>query len=238
MKTHTVLVVDDSPTMRALIVASLSRDPELRVVGEAADPIEARDAMKRLNPDVVTLDIEMPKMNGLDFLERIMRLRPTPVVIVSTLTEKGADATIRALEIGALDCVVKPSSKNRNSFETLGARIKAAAAVQLRERNLGATTRETPVTPQSPEDYSPDGRIVAMGSSMGGVEALCVVLGAFPKNCPPTIVTQHMPALFTKSFADRLDRLCKPHVCEAVEGAQLNPGVIYIAPGGGAHLEI
>jgi two-component system chemotaxis response regulator CheB len=236
MKRSSVLIVDDSPTMRALISASLSRDPALIVVGEAADPFEARDAIKRLDPDVVTLDIEMPKMNGLEFLERIMRLRPTPVVVVSSLTEKGTTTTIRALEMGAVDCVSKPSSKNPKSFEALGATVAAAARAHMHGR--ARPSRNMDAAEQTFERYACDGRIVAIGSSMGGVEALCVVLQAFPEACPPTIITQHMPAMFTRSLAERLDRLCKPQVREATDGAPLVSGCVYLAPGGEAHLEV
>jgi two-component system chemotaxis response regulator CheB len=238
MKTCSVLVVDDSPTMRALITNVLNQDPEIRVVGEAADPLEARQAIKMLDPDVVTLDIEMPRMNGLDFLERIMQLRPTRVIIVSSLTEKGAATTIRALEIGAYDCVAKPTAKNLSSFDNLAARVKAAAASPLAKR-LGASASSPPhIHKEVPRRFEPDGRVVAIGSSMGGVEALVAVLSTFPENCPPTVIAQHMPALFTKSFADRLDRLCKPCVREAAQGSPLCRGHVYIAPGGNAHLEI
>ena len=237
MKPVRVLTVDDSPTMRALVAATLQCDPDIRVVGEAADPFEARDAIKRLDPDVITLDIEMPRMNGLEFLEKLMRLRPTRTIIVSSLTEKGATATIRALETGAFDCVAKPSIKDPDSFRTLPAKVKAAAAASIRQ--LVARPADASLDAQRPPDqFRPDGRIVAMGSSTGGVEALLAILSKFPENCPPTVITQHMPGLFTSSFAKRLDRLCKPHVREATEGAPIAPGHVYIAPGGEAHLEI
>jgi two-component system chemotaxis response regulator CheB len=219
--------------MRSLISASLAADPAIKVVGEAGDAFEAREAIKQLNPDVVTLDIEMPKMNGLDFLERIMRLRPTPVIVISSLTERGTDTTIRALEMGAVDCIAKPSAINGLSLQGLGARVKAAASVHFKEAQPKSASK-----PQAAGQYQSDGRVVAIGSSMGGVEALCTLLASFPKNCPPTVVTQHMPALFTKSFAERLNRLCAPSVKEGVDGAELVPGEIHIAPGGPAHLEI
>jgi two-component system chemotaxis response regulator CheB len=231
VKSCNVLVVDDSRTMRSLIAATLSADPEINVVGEACDAFEARDAIKQLSPDVVTLDIEMPKMNGLDFLERIMRLRPTPVIVISSLTERGTDTSIRALEIGAVDCIAKPSPGNKDSLGDLGARVKAAAGAQLRKPRLGDAA---PV--RNAASYLSDGRVVAIGASMGGVEALCSLLSRFPENCPPTVVTQHMPAMFTKSFGDRLNRLCRPKVTEAVDGAILSPGQVYIAPGGARHL--
>ncbi|MBU3889984.1 chemotaxis response regulator protein-glutamate methylesterase [Methylosinus sporium] len=240
-----VLIVDDSPTMRGLIAATLCRDPAISVVGEAADPLEARQAIKTLDPDVVTLDVEMPNMNGLDFLEKIMRLRPTRVIMVSTMTERGAATTIKALEIGAFDCVAKPSSKDPRSFDELPAKIKAIAATPIGryEPHRGEPIRVEPAAlrrePQSAASrYSPDGRLVAIGSSTGGVEALLTILSQFPENCPPTVVTQHMPPVFTASFAARLDRMCKPQVAEAVDGAQILPGRVYLAPGGAAHLEV
>jgi two-component system, chemotaxis family, protein-glutamate methylesterase/glutaminase len=235
MKPCRVLIVDDSRTMRSLIAAALSLDPLVDVVGEAGDAFEARMAIKELAPDVVTLDIEMPGMNGLDFLERIMRLRPTPVIVISSLTERGTDTSIRTLEIGAVDCIAKPSAKDRDTLADLAARIKAAAAVRLQSRGATAPERADGTLGEA---YRPDGRVVAIGASMGGVEALFAVLKRFPENCPPTVVTQHMPAMFTRRFAERLDRSCKPNVREAMDGDPLQPGTVYIAPGGAHHLEV
>jgi two-component system chemotaxis response regulator CheB len=231
-----VLVVDDSATMRGLITATLRADPQIEVVGQAADPVEARLAIKSLAPDVVTLDIEMPNMDGLEFLERIMRLRPTPVIMVSTLTQSGADVSVRALEIGAFDCVAKPSSFNRNSFDELAEKVKAAAGSR---RGAPRAAAQAPVqTAARPAGaFTPDGRLVAIGSSTGGVEALIAILTKFPANCPPTVISQHMPPTFTKSFAARLNKLCAATVTEAVEGAPLATGQIYLAPGS-AHLEV
>jgi two-component system chemotaxis response regulator CheB len=226
-----VLVVDDSATMRSLIAATLAADPEITVVGQAADPHEARQAIKTLSPDVVTLDIEMPNMNGLEFLEKIMRLRPTPVIMVSTLTQAGADVNLRALEIGAFDCVAKPSSFNLNSFDQLAEKVKAAAVSRRRRPPAAAMSRPMGGA------FTPDGRIIAIGSSTGGVEALITILTKFPANCPPTIISQHMPPTFTKSFSERLNKLCAPEVREAPEGAPLRGGTIYLAPGS-AHLEL
>ncbi|WP_158917226.1 chemotaxis response regulator protein-glutamate methylesterase [Caulobacter sp. S45] len=227
-----VLIVDDSATMRSLIAAVLRRDPELEVVGQAADPIEARQAIKTLDPDVITLDVEMPNMNGLDFLEKIMRLRPMPVVMVSTLTARGAEATLEALSLGAVDCVAKPSTAGMHAFDDLADKVKAAS--RARVRPFGEATRQHAPA----RDFASNGAVLAMGSSTGGVEALISVLSQFPANCPPTVITQHMPATFTRSFADRLNRLCAPAVSEATDGALLIPGHVYIAAGGEAHLEI
>jgi two-component system chemotaxis response regulator CheB len=234
-----VLIVDDSSTMRNLICNALSRDSEIEVVGMARDPLEAREAMKALNPDVVTLDVEMPNMNGLDFLEKIMRLRPTPVIMVSNLTSRGTDATIRALEIGAFDCIAKPSSGEALMFADLPAKVKAAAAARLQlseGRSRRVNDGEKPADAHI--DYKPDGKVVAIGASTGGVEALIAVVSRFPENCPPTVITQHMPGTFTKSFAERLNRICAARVCEASDGAPLMQGQIYLAPGGVAHLEV
>jgi two-component system, chemotaxis family, protein-glutamate methylesterase/glutaminase len=228
-----VLVVDDSMTMRGLISAALKSDPEIEVVGTAADPIEARAAIKALNPDVITLDVEMPNMNGLEFLEKIMRLRPMPVVMVSTLTAAGTDVTLAALEIGAVDAVAKPAVASVDAFHDLIGKVKTAARSHVRARG------DTPAAAEAPRAYRPDpNHILAIGSSTGGVEALLTVLSGFPVNCPATIITQHMPATFTASFAARLDRVCAPTVTEAVDGAPLKTGHIYLAPGGATHLEV
>jgi two-component system chemotaxis response regulator CheB len=229
-----VLIVDDSATMRGLITATLRRDPEIEVIGSAGDPLEAREAIKALNPDVITLDIEMPNMSGLEFLERIMRLRPMPVVMVSTLTQAGADETLRALEIGAVDCVAKPTRLDEGSsgLSELAAKVKAAARARVRSHMPSSAGR------RSPETFNPGAHVVAIGSSTGGVEALLTVISRFPANCPPTVITQHMPATFTASFAARLDRATDAHVAEAHEGAVLEPGRIWLAPGGATHLQV
>ena len=228
-----VLVVDDSATMRGLIAATLKRDPEIEILGFAKDPLEAREAIKRLNPDVVTLDIEMPNMNGLTFLEKIMRLRPTPVIMVSSLTQAGAEATLAALELGAVDCVAKPGPgmPAAQAFADLTEKVKVAARSRVRAATTAPASARTAYTGR-------DGVIVAIGASTGGVEALLAVLSHFPENCPPTVITQHMPATFTKSFAARLDRASAATVAEAWDGAPLERGRVYIAPGGAAHLEI
>ncbi|MDR9775509.1 protein-glutamate O-methylesterase CheB [Rhizobium hidalgonense] len=229
-----VLVVDDSPTMRGLITAVLSSDPEVNVIGQAGDALEAREAIKRLNPDVVTLDIEMPNMNGLDFLEKIMTLRPMPVIMVSTMTHRGAEASLAALEIGAFDCVGKPAPGELRPFGDLAEKVKAAARTQRQFSHPVAA----PTPPTAVADFRVGRKIVAIGSSTGGVEALIAVLQKFPANCPPTVITQHMPPTFTKSFAERLNRLCAPVVQEATDGARLEIGKIYLAPGGERHLQV
>ncbi|HVY86860.1 MAG TPA: chemotaxis response regulator protein-glutamate methylesterase [Caulobacterales bacterium] len=232
MKQVRVLVVDDSPTMRALISARLRRDASIQVVGGAGDPLEAREMIKALDPDVITLDVEMPRMNGIEFLERLMRLRPMPVVMVSTLTQEGAEATLQALELGAFDCVAKPAAADMaHAFDELADKVKAAA--QSRVRGGQAAAAQKPAA-----NFHPNGHLLAIGASTGGVEALIAVLSAMPANCPPTVITQHMPATFTKSFAARLDRLCAAQVSEARDGDALAVGRIYVAPGGARHLEV
>ncbi len=232
MKQVRVLVVDDSPTMRALISARLRRDASIQVVGGAGDPLEAREMIKALDPDVITLDVEMPRMNGIEFLERLMRLRPMPVVMVSTLTQEGAEATLQALELGAFDCVAKPAAADMaHAFDELADKVKAAA--QSRVRGGQAAAAQKPAA-----NFHPNGHLLAIGASTGGVEALIAVLSAMPANCPPTVITQHMPATFTKSFAARLDRLCAAQVSEARDGDALAVGRVYVAPGGARHLEV
>ncbi len=232
-----VLVVDDSATMRSLITAALRWDRGIEVVGEAADPLEARQAIKLLNPDVITLDVEMPNMNGIDFLERLMRLRPMPVLMVSTLTTRGAEITLEALELGAVDCIAKPSVEDPHAFHDLPEKVRAAAGARVRARLEPAPSTVVPLTPRA-EAYEPDGKVLAIGASTGGVEALIAVLSRLPVNGPATLITQHMPGTFTRSFADRLDRLCPMRVSEATDGAPVKAGHAYVAPGGATHLEI
>ncbi|MGP7795784.1 protein-glutamate methylesterase/protein-glutamine glutaminase [Sphingomonas sp. CLY1604] len=227
------LVVDDSPTMRAMVAHSLSQDTEIEVVGTADGPHSAREMIKALNPDVITLDVEMPGMNGLDFLDKIMRLRPMPVVMLSTLTGRGADATIRALELGAFDCYEKPARAFGEGLgEDLARLVKAAARSRVRARHA-------PAAPRAPANYTPRAdAMIAIGSSTGGVEALIELLSGFPANCPPTVIVQHMPESFVPTFAARLDRLSAPRVGVARAGTPLGSGQVLVAPGGSQHLEI
>ncbi|WP_380877765.1 chemotaxis response regulator protein-glutamate methylesterase [Sphingomonas sp. DBB INV C78] len=227
------LIVDDSPTMRALLAGLLRRDPEIEVVGTADRASVARQMIKDLDPDVVTLDIEMPEMNGLDFLDKIMRLRPTPVVMVSTLTRAGADATLRALELGAVDCYPKPEGGMADLMclddGVLAGKVKQAA----RSRRRARLEPSTPIAPQA--DFAWNGRYLAIGASTGGVEALGTLLARFPENCPPTLIVQHMPPLFTTCFAGRLDNTIAPRVVEMQDDDLLEQGTVYIAPGGTRH---
>ena len=232
MKRVRTLIVDDSSTMRSLIAAVLRRDPDIEVVGQACDPLEARQAIKMLNPDVVTLDVEMPNMNGLEFLEKIMRLRPMPVVMVSSHTQSGAEATLEALSLGAVDCVAKPvDSDFSRGFADLAEKVKTAARAQVRPHG------SRPAVAQPETRFTPNGKLVAIGASAGGVETLMAVLSRFPVNCPPTVIAQHMPASFTRGFAERLNRISAAAVSEASDGAPLLAGHVYVAPGE-FHLEV
>lgn len=234
MRPIRVVIVDDSRTMRAVIKARLKTDPEIEIVGEAGDPYEAREVIKSVNPDVITLDVEMPRMNGLEFLEKIMRLRPMPVVMISTLTQKGADASIEALALGAVDVIGKPAgSEFATAFGDLPEKIRIAARSRVADRATRAAA-----APAAPDAFTPGDRVVFIGASTGGVEALLTVLSGFPANCPPTLITQHMPASFTRSFANRLNQHCAATVAEARHGDVLSPGRVFLAPGGDRHLEL
>ena len=238
MKPVRVLIVDDSATIRHLLSAALARDPEIEIVGTAPEPAVARQMIKDLNPDVITLDVEMPNMTGLEFLEKIMRLRPMPVVMVSTLTEKGANVTLDALAMGAVDYYPKPKENvaatlDRAAVE-LAQKVKTAARARVRARTQPVSRPAI----KANGAFKPNGKIVAIGSSTGGVEALMEVIAHFPENCPPTLITQHMPAHFTTTFADRLNRISGAHVAEAEDGAPLHIGQIYLAPGSDYHLAV
>ncbi|MGQ2989606.1 MAG: protein-glutamate methylesterase/protein-glutamine glutaminase [Brevundimonas sp.] len=227
-----VLIIDDSPTMRALIRNTLSRRADLEVVGEAGDPLVARSLIRERRPDVLTLDVEMPNMNGLEFLDRLMRLNPLPVVMVSSLTQAGAEASLAALELGAVDCVGKPTRADEG-LDRLADIVHEAAFAKVADREI----RE-PARPLLRTGLTAAGKIIALGASTGGVEALIRVLSDFPADCPATLITQHMPANFTTSFAARLNRLCAPTVSEACDGDPVERGRVYLAPGGDRHLEI
>jgi two-component system chemotaxis response regulator CheB len=231
-----VLIVDDSALIRQLLTTVLSADPQIEVIGSARDPFEARERIKTLNPDVITLDVEMPKMDGLTFLRKVMSLRPMPVVMISTLTKAGADVTIEALEIGAVDFVAKPTHGGAEAMDELAeeiqAKVKAAAAAKPRGVRLQAPRRAA-----APISLLAKRKVVAIGSSTGGVEALKTVLLNLPAECPPILVTQHMPPRFTASLAARLDRECPQRVHEAENGQPIEHGHVYIAPGG-LHLEL
>lgn len=226
-----VLVVDDSALIREVLSRMLTRDGDITVVGTATDPIEAREKIKQLNPDVVTLDIEMPNMNGLDFLEKLMRLRPMPVVMVSTLTKKGASETLLALELGAVDFVAKPSAEFAGGLDAFGASLRDKIRDAARTDVRGSATRiETPKAAVRTA-AAPEGALIAIGASTGGVEAIRTVLTGMPADCPPIVIAQHMPAGFTGRFAARLDELCALTVVEAEDRMVLQRGHAYVARG-------
>jgi two-component system chemotaxis response regulator CheB len=231
-----VLVVDDSAVMRQLLSTLLEADPEIKVIGTAPDPLVARDKIKSLNPDVVTLDVEMPHMDGVSFLRRIMTLRPMPVVMISTLTQAGAEITLEALEIGAVDFIAKPTGVggDMGALATeLQTKVKHAARTRVgthRAPRVAAPERKERI-------YRPNGKIVVIGASTGGVEALKEVLMGLPEKCPPILITQHMPPRFTAAFAERLNRECPMTVSEAQHDDVVEPNHVYIAPGG-HHLKL
>jgi two-component system, chemotaxis family, protein-glutamate methylesterase/glutaminase len=226
MKTK-VLVIDDSALIRTLLTEIINSQPDMQVVGAAPDPIIARDMIKQLNPDVLTLDVEMPKMDGLDFLERLMRLRPMPVVMVSTLTERGSEITLRALELGATDFVTKPKMSiadgMREYTETIADKIRAASHARNAIQSAAPAALRNPLISSE--------KLIIVGASTGGTEAIKSFLLGMPSDCPGILITQHMPAGFTKSFANRLDSLCQISVKEAEGGERILPGHAYIAPG-------
>jgi two-component system chemotaxis response regulator CheB len=227
-----VLIVDDSALIREVLSRTLGRDGDITVVGTAEDPIAAREKIKTLHPDVVTLDIEMPNMNGLAFLDKLMRLHPLPVVMVSTLTTKGASETLLALELGAVDFVAKPSTDLAGGLEAFGQnlreKVRAAAKSDVR-----AQSHKPVVAPAQKlrTAAAPNGALIAIGASTGGVEAIRVVLGEMPPDCPPIVIAQHMPAGFTTRFAARLDELSQVQVLEAEDRMPLEVGKAYVARG-------
>ncbi|MCA9498355.1 MAG: chemotaxis response regulator protein-glutamate methylesterase [Nitrospira sp.] len=237
-----VLIVDDSALIRNVMTEILSQDTGIEVVGTAPDPYVARDKMKALNPDVLTLDVEMPKMDGLTFLQKIMSARPMPVVMVSSLTEQGAATTLKALEAGAVDFVTKPTVDIQHGLSDLAHQIvnkvKIAAQANVKKRTLpdDCAERIKALAAQSAMIKTTD-TIIAIGASTGGTEALRELLEVLPPNTPPIILTQHMPERFTKSFANRLNELCQIHVKEAQEGDSVIPGQALLAPGN-YHMEL
>lgn len=239
-----VLVVDDSALVRKLLSVMLDRAPDIEVVGTANDPYAAREKIKRLNPDVITLDVEMPRMDGLTFLENLMRLRPMPVVMVSSLTQRGADVTLRSLELGAVDFVGKPRIDIAGTLEDyeqeLIAKVRIAAAARVVARTAPRTRRTvderhstSAVLPalRAAAMLRTSERIVAVGASTGGTEAIRELLAEMPPDAPAMVISQHIPAAFSKAFAERMNRCSAMAVCEAQDGQQILAGHAYIAPG-------
>lgn len=244
-----VVVVDDSALVRSLLAEIINRQPDMECVGAAPDPLVAREMIRELNPDVITLDVEMPRMDGIDFLAKLMRLRPMPVVMVSTLTERGADVTLRALELGAVDFVAKPKIGVADGLKLLAQDItdKVRIASEARMHRAAPLAAANPSAKpaagtEPPRLVASIGRlstekIIFIGASTGGTEATKEVLMNLPADCPAVVITQHMPPGFTKSYAARLDGMCKVRVAEARDGERILPGHAYIAPGG-FHLSV
>ncbi len=235
-----VVVVDDSALVRSLLTEIINREPDMVCVGAAADPLLAREMIRELNPDVITLDIEMPRMDGLDFLAKLMRLRPMPVVMVSTLTERGAESTLRALELGAVDFVAKPKIGVADGLQLLAAditaKVRIAASAKVHKSHAavshGTTDAARPVYTVGPIGRLSTEKIVFIGASTGGTEATRELLMGLPADAPAVMITQHMPPGFTRNYAARLDGLCRISVKEASDGERVLPGHAYIAPGG------
>ncbi len=237
-----VLIVDDSALVRQILKEILSADPEIEVVGSASDPIIAREKIKQLNPDVLTLDIEMPKMDGVTFLKNLMRLRPMPVIMISTLTEKGADITLEALEVGAIDYIAKPKIDLREKLSLFSddiiSKVKAAAVANMHRKQVAAANGTTAATTaKSNRGFKFTNRMIAIGSSTGGTEALKEVLIRLPADCPPVVIAQHIPEAFSGPFSTRMNGCSALTVCEAVDGQEILSGHVYIAPGH-SHLRI
>ena len=241
-----VLIVDDSALVRKLLTEMLARDRDIQVVGTAADPYAAREKIKQLNPHVITLDVEMPRMDGITFLENLMRLRPMPVVMVSSLTQRGADVTLRALELGAIDFVAKPKVDIAGSLvdyaDELIAKVKVAATARVNPLVTSTRAPARPIDPRRSADavlpasagarvLRTTDRIVAIGASTGGTEAIREILGALPADAPAIVISQHIPAAFSRPFAERMNQCSAVSVCEAQDGQHILPGHAYIAPG-------
>jgi two-component system, chemotaxis family, protein-glutamate methylesterase/glutaminase len=231
-----VLIIDDSATMRSLLAMRLSGHDDIRVVGMAGDAAQGRAMIKDLEPDVVTLDIEMPGMNGLDFLDKIMTLRPMPVIIVSGLTQDGSDATARALALGAVDCYCKTGpSSGLEDGGALAGMVRSAAKVRVRRRG---PPRQAPIPALERGAGGQGVRLIAIGSSTGGVEALQVLLGSFPEDCPPAMIVQHVDARFAPAIARTLDAACPARVMLAEPDTPLRRGHVYLAPGDDRHMMV
>ncbi len=239
-----VIVVDDSALVRSLLAEIINRQPDMECIGAANDPLQARELIRERNPDVITLDVEMPHMDGIDFLERLMRLRPMPVVMVSSLTRRGAEVTLRALELGAVDFVAKPRVGLAGGMHQLTSeiadKIRIAAQARVRRMSAAAPAHRAGRAPAGgggwPGRVSTE-KLIFIGASTGGTEAIRQILVPLPADAPAVMVTQHMPPGFTTSFAARLDGLCRIAVKEAVDGERILPGHAYIAPGG-RHLRV
>lgn len=232
-----VLIIDDSALIRSILKEVINSYADLEAVGAASNPLQAREMIRTLNPDVLTLDVEMPEMDGLTFLEKLMRLRPTPVLMISSLTEKGSDAALRALELGAVDFLPKPklgiSEGLREYSEEIADKIRAAYAskARLARKVEASAATSTEALPELGNRITSTEKVIILGASTGGTEAIKEFLIRLPADAPGILIAQHMPEAFTKSFAARLDSLCKINVVEAQGNERVLPGHAFIAPG-------
>jgi two-component system chemotaxis response regulator CheB len=231
-----VVVVDDSAVVRKLLTDGLKAEPGIEVVGAAADPFAARDLIVRLEPDVITLDIEMPRMDGISFLRRLMQHRPMPVIIISSLTQRGSAVAIEALRAGAIDVIPKPGGPYSIGQITDTLRDKLLGIREWTPR-IATAHDAAPATVLSFDHVRPGSGLIAIGASTGGPQAIEALLTRLPAACPPVVIAQHMPAHFTRTYADRLDRICPMRVVEAVDRQIVEPGVAYVAPGD-RHMQI
>jgi len=250
MKKIKVLIVDDSALIRQLLTRLLEDDSDIEVVGAASDPYVAREKIKELNPDVLTLDVEMPRMDGLTFLKNLMRLRPMPVLMISSLTEKGADVTLRAMELGAIDFITKPKMDVKSGMEEYQQeiidKVKIAAGVKISALKMAPSIAKGSgllnVPPKhsadvvlsdvtKPKHFKTTDKVIAIGASTGGTEAIRALLREMPANMPGMVISQHIPAAFSGPFAERVNRESAMTVVEATDGQQILPGHVYIAPG-------
>jgi two-component system, chemotaxis family, protein-glutamate methylesterase/glutaminase len=233
-----VLIIDDSAVMRAFLSGVVNAQPDMNVVAVAADPVVAIEQIRLLAPDVITLDVEMPRMNGIEFLGKLMVMRPLPVIMISSRTRRGADVTMQALELGAVDFVEKPAdlSQFEASANEIADKIRAANSARVVQRRPPNAVPPAAPVRRAPGPPAVD-RVIAIGASTGGVEALRVVLAELPAGIPPVLIAQHMPAGYTELFARRLDSICRIDVKQAEDGESAFNGVAYIAPGG-RHLSL
>jgi len=235
MKKIKLIIVDDSPIIRNLFSEMLKDISDIEIVAVAEDPLDAREKIKLHNPDVVTLDIEMPKMDGISFLERIMALRPMPVIMISSLTIRGADITLRAIELGAVDYIAKPETLDEKSYKNLKDELSRKIITAARSNS---SARQSTVNYSVLSDYDgSENCLIAIGASTGGVEAIRDIIKVLPKNTPPIVIAQHMPALFTATFAKRLNSISQLNVKEAAQNEKIVSGSVYIVPGN-YHLEV
>lgn len=239
MKKTTVVVVDDSALIRKLLTEIINSQSDMEVIGTAADPLAAREMIREMNPDVLTLDVEMPKMDGLDFLEKLMRLRPMPVIMVSTLTERGSDITLKALELGAIDFVSKPkidiAAGLKEYSNEITNKIRIARSARIKRltppSQISRSASADAILPAISNRIASTEKLIIVGASTGGTEAIKEFLIHMPPDSPGILITQHMPEGFTKSFANRLNSLCRIAVVEAQGGERVLPGHAFIAPG-------